>query len=89
MFTSIGVVPERSLRSLLRQHPLRRSYMVLSRNKVLKSICSEFDFPFHAQVHDGVLKNIAVFADKTLLEILLVGLNICLTMGEHSIAYIN
>ena len=38
-------------------------------------------------LHDSVLKKIAVFANKTLLEILLVGLNIYLTMGEHSIAY--
>ena len=45
------------------------------------------NFPFHAQVHDNVLKNIAVFANKTLLEILLVGLNVYLTIGEHSIAY--
>ena len=34
-------------------------------------------------MHDSVLKN----NNKTLLEILLVGLNIYLTMGEHSIAY--
>ena len=39
-------------------------------------------------MHDSVIKNIAVFANKTLLEILLVGINIYLTMGEHtSIAY--
>ena len=30
--------------------------------------CSEFDFPFHDQVHDSVIKNIAVFANKTLLH---------------------
>ena len=44
--------------------------------------CSEIEFPFHAQVHDSVLKNHAVFANKTLLEILLVGLNTYLTMGK-------
>ena len=42
---------------------------------------------FHAQVHDSVRNNIAVFANKTLLEILLVGLNIYSNKGEHSIAY--
>ena len=42
----------------------------------------ESDFPFHAQVHDSVIKNIAVFENKTLLEILLVGLNI--SMGKHT-----
>ena len=45
--------------------------------------CSEFDFPL--QEHDSVIKYIAVFVNKTFLEI--VGLNIYLTMGKHSIAY--
>ena len=38
-------------------------------------------------MHDSVLKYIVVFTNKTLQEILLVGLNIYLTMGGHSIAY--
>ena len=31
---------------------------------------SEFDFPFHEQVHDSGIKKIAVLETKTLLEIL-------------------
>ena len=51
----------------------------------LNSAINRFQ-PHHHQV-SSVLKSIAVFVNKTLLEILLVGLNIYLTIGEHKIAY--
>ena len=45
-------------------------------NGAFQKECAEIEFPFHAQAHDSILKNIAVFANKTLLEILLVGLHL-------------
>ena len=72
------------LRRLLR---LDLSRLFTSIGEPAEDDYSEIDFPFLAQVHDSLLKNIAVFADITLLEILLVGLNIYFTMAEHSIAY--
>ena len=82
------MVPERSLRSLLRKFSLRRSHTALSRKKLLKSSAQSLIFHFMHRCMHSVLKNIAVFANNTLLEILLVGLNIYLTMGKHaSIAY--
>ena len=84
LFTSIGMVPVRSLKRLLRKHSLCRSYTALSRKKVLKSIAQSSIFHFMCRC----IKNIAVFANKTLLDILLVGLNNYYTIGEHtSIAY--
>ena len=57
LFTSIGVVPQRSLRSLR----LRTSFVNGAVQKERAEIdLSEIDFSFHEQVHDSVLKNIAV-----------------------------
>ena len=78
------MVPERSLRSLLRKHSLRRWFTALSRKKVLKSIAQSSIFHFMRRCMHSVQKNIVVFANKTLLNILLVGLNIYLTIGEHT-----
>ena len=71
------------LRSLLREHSLRCAVQ----KERAETDCSESQFPFHAQLHDRAIKKCAALANKTLLEILLVGLNLYLTMGEHSIAY--
>ena len=85
---SIGVVPERSLRSLLKERLLTSFIHGAVKKESAEIDCSELDFPFHAQVHDSIVKIISVSANKTLLEILLGGLNIYLTTGEHtSIAY--
>ena len=43
---------------------------------------------YYYYLYNGVIKDMAVFANKTLLKILIVGLYIYSTMGQHtSIAY--